>query len=64
VIINGKMQSEMVKGTVIQVLSSLELQMERVVVEVNGEIIPKANYSTHLIDEESKVEIVSFVGGG
>jgi sulfur carrier protein len=64
VIINGKMQSQIVKGTVIQVLSNLELQMDRVVVEVNGEIIPKANYSTHLIDEDSKVEIVSFVGGG
>ncbi len=63
-IINGKRQSEIVKGTVVQVLLDLDLQMDRVVVEVNGMIIPKANYSTHLIDEDSKVEIVSFVGGG
>lgn len=62
--INGKLETTVLRGTVTEVLSSLNLKMERVVVEVNGAIIAKANYATHLIDEDSKVEIVSFVGGG
>ncbi len=62
--INGTEKVEVVEGTVIAVLEQLKLKVERVVVEVNGEIIPKGKYDTHWIDKAAEVEIVSFVGGG
>ena len=38
--------------------------VDRVAVEKNGEIIPKALYETELLAENDRLEIVSFVGGG
>lgn len=63
-IINGEKMAEVAAGTVTDVLGRLELNVARVVVEVNGEIIPKGQYGTYWIDEAAAVEIVSFVGGG
>lgn len=36
----------------------------RIAVEVNGIIVPKAQYDTFALQEEDTVEIVCFVGGG
>ena len=36
----------------------------RVAVEKNGEIVPKASYSTEMLAADDRLEIVSFVGGG
>jgi hypothetical protein len=33
-------------------------------VEVGLEIVPKANYDSHILAEGDRVEIVHFVGGG
>ena len=32
--------------------------------ELNGEILPKAQYDSTIIADSDKIEIVSFVGGG
>lgn len=37
---------------------------EQIAVERNGEIVPKAEYSTVMLDGEDILEIVHFVGGG
>lgn len=37
---------------------------ERIVVECNEEIVPKANYESFILHSGDVVEIVSFVGGG
>lgn len=63
-IINGKTMSEVTAGTVQDVLMQLDLSVSRVVVEVNGDIVPKGQYDTYWIDKAAAVEIVSFVGGG
>ncbi|MDD6327303.1 MAG: sulfur carrier protein ThiS [Eubacteriales bacterium] len=39
-------------------------RMERIVVECNEEIVPKANYESFILHSGDVVEIVSFVGGG
>lgn len=62
--INGVHKTGIGSGTVVEVLSQLNLVAERVVVEVNGDIVPRGQYATHWIDEAAEVEIVSFVGGG
>lgn len=37
---------------------------EYVAVELNGEILPRANYSDKVLTDGDKLEVVSFVGGG
>ncbi|MCL2372922.1 MAG: sulfur carrier protein ThiS [Defluviitaleaceae bacterium] len=38
--------------------------MDRVAVELNEKIIPKAEFSSIVLSDADKIEIVSFVGGG
>ena len=38
--------------------------LERIVIELNGEIIPKSQYSQTNIKDGDSLEVISFVGGG
>lgn len=38
--------------------------VERLAVECNGEIVPRAKYAAKVLQEGDVLEIVSFVGGG
>jgi sulfur carrier protein len=46
------------------VLSALGLKPDRIAVEHNGEIAPRATWPTVIISTGDKLEIVHFVGGG
>lgn len=35
-----------------------------IAVVMNGEIVPKANYQSSFVDDETTLEVVRFVGGG
>lgn len=50
--------------TVASILEALSIKSETVVVEVNGEIVPKVNFSDFVVDKSAVVELVAFVGGG
>ena len=50
--------------TVAEYLASTQYDAKRIVVEVNGDIVPKAKYSETVLQDGDRVEIVSFVGGG
>jgi thiamine biosynthesis protein ThiS len=50
--------------TVAELLGDLQISRDRVAVEVGLEIVPKAQYGTHALQEGDKIEIVQFVGGG
>lgn len=63
-IINGKDMNFKEGVTIEELLEKLDLDMDKVVVEVNLEIIAKEKYYEFVLDEEDKVEIISFVGGG
>ncbi len=45
-------------------LESLDLRLRRVAVEINQEVVPKAEYGRTVLSAGDKVEIISFVGGG
>lgn len=36
----------------------------KIALEINGEIAPKSSYSSIILAENMKIEIVNFVGGG
>lgn len=62
--LNGE-QQEMEAGiTVSGLLEQLQLQQNRVAVELNLEILPKARYADQVIQDGDRIEIVHFVGGG
>jgi len=50
--------------SVLEMLESLGFSTERIAVEINMEIVPKASYSVTTLKDEDTVEVVSFVGGG
>ncbi|HBF7897553.1 sulfur carrier protein ThiS [Clostridioides difficile] len=62
--VNGK-EIEFEKDlTVIDLLNKYNLKSDRVVVEVNLEIIEESNYNTYVLKNEDIVELISFIGGG
>lgn len=62
-IVNGKKMS-FENVTILQLLDELHLDMNKVVVEVNFEIISKENYDNFVLNKGYKIEIISLVGGG
>lgn len=62
--LNGTRQELKDTPTVLDLLSWNNLKPELVAVEINGHVIPKKNYPTHTLNNDDKVEIVHFVGGG
>lgn len=45
-------------------LEASKINPKRIAVELNGEILPKAEYDSTVLSDGDKVEIVNFVGGG
>ncbi len=61
--INGE-EKNAVGKTVAEHLTESGYDIKRVAVEINGDILPKSQYESTLLQEYDCVEIVSFVGGG
>lgn len=61
--INGKLVDAAGK-TLADYLAETDYLTERIAVERNDEIVPKAKYSDTLLADGDVIEIVSFVGGG
>ena len=51
-------------ATVASLLGELGLADQRVAVELNGDVVPKANHGTAALKDGDEVEVVTFVGGG
>lgn len=63
-ILNGKTVDLKEEISVEQLLKDYDLNSQKVVVEVNMEILDDEVYSTYLLKNEDTVEVISFVGGG
>jgi sulfur carrier protein len=61
--INGELLDKDGK-TVTEMLADMDISGQRVAVEINEEIVPKANYGETVLRDGDKVEVVRFVGGG
>jgi len=56
---------ELIQGTNLnELLNKLKIQKNKVAVEVNGEIVEQKKYLNLVINNNDKVEIVQFIGGG
>ena len=47
-----------------ELLNKLKIQINKVAVEVNGEIVERNEYPNLILNKDDKVEIVHFIGGG
>ncbi len=61
--INGE-NLDVVGKSVAEYLNSAGYDLMRVAVELNGYIVPKAQYADTIFKDGDSVEVVSFVGGG
>ncbi len=64
VTVNGESVSVADRATIRKLLETLGLGEERVAVEVNREIVPRAEHVNHVLEDGDALEIVHFVGGG
>ena len=61
--INGE-NLDVVGKSVAEYLNCAGYDLMRVAVELNGDIVPKAQYADAVFKDGDSVEVVSFVGGG
>ena len=61
--INGVL-CDVAGNTLTEYLATTNFNPARIAVEKNGDIVPKAQYETTVLQEGDTVEVVSFVGGG
>lgn len=50
--------------TLADYLATTKYDPQRIAVERNGDIVPKAQYKDTMLQEGDSIEVVSFVGGG
>ena len=62
--VNGQRVSIDAPMTVEQVLDTVEVPPNYLAVEVNGEVVPREDYVSHLIQAGDAIELVTLVGGG
>lgn len=62
--VNGQPQEVAANLTVATLLQQLDLQPDRVAVEVNLKILDRSSFNTWNLQEGDHVEILSFIGGG
>lgn len=61
--INGEL-FDIAGKSVAEYLKTTSYDEKRIAVELNGEIVPKAQYEETVLADGDSVEVVSFVGGG
>jgi len=64
IILNGQNKKIDDNTNIEKLLISLNLDNKRLAVEVNQEIIPRADFDRFTLSELDKVEIVQAIGGG
>jgi thiamine biosynthesis protein ThiS len=64
VTVNGEEREVSEKITLAELIQILELPSERVAVELNREVVRRANWQNTQLNENDQIEIVHFVGGG
>jgi len=47
-----------------ELLNNLKIEKNKVAIEINGEIVEKKKYLNLILNQDDKVEIVHFIGGG
>tara|TARA_A100001011_G_scaffold180644_1_gene189531 strand:- start:2450 stop:2668 length:219 start_codon:yes stop_codon:yes gene_type:complete len=64
IIVNGKVLTVNTKFSLKNLVEKLKIPISKVAIELNEEIIDKKKLKKIFLENEDKVEIVHFIGGG
>lgn len=62
--VNGESRSVAEGTTVEMLLRSMEFRLPHVAVEVNLEVVPRAQHAATVLQDGDRLEVVTLVGGG
>ena len=62
--VNGESRRVREQTNVTGLLQDLQLNVERVAVEINLEILDRGDFDARMLEEGGRIEIMSFIGGG
>jgi thiamine biosynthesis protein ThiS len=64
IFLNGQEKILKRQMTIAELVSELELDVKKIAVEKDLEIVNPEKFSENFLEEGSKIEIVHFIGGG
>ena len=64
ILLNGETRELAGEMSLTELLRSFELSEKRVAVELNREVVRRADWPTTTVAADDKVEVIHFVGGG
>ena len=64
IILNGQKVEIPYGLSLSEFLATYKIDLRRVAVELNLDIVEKSNYTSTLLEDGDKLEVISFVGGG
>ena len=64
IILNGEQSQFEDQCSISRMLEILDLQEKRLAVEVNQQVIPRAEHDSFVLTTNDRVEIIQAVGGG
>ena len=64
IIVNGKQMQVIPKYSLNSLIVKLEIPLNKIAIELNKKIIDKKKISKIYLQNEDKIEIVHFIGGG
>jgi thiamine biosynthesis protein ThiS len=64
ILLNGEAREVPQDSTLSELLATLDLQHRRFAVEINAELIPRSDHSSHRLRADDRVEVVQAIGGG
>ena len=62
--LNGEKYTLERGSNIVDLIEKLGLNMDKLAIERNLEIVPKSKFTMTIIEEGDKLEIVHFIGGG
>ena len=62
--VNGKLKSINKNVNLSILIKNLEIQLKKVAIEMNGEIVDKKKLNRIILKNNDRIEIVHFIGGG
>ena len=63
-LVNGDARNVPSGCTVAELIDALGLQIRRIAIAVNRDVVPRSAFATHQLAADDRVEILEAVGGG
>lgn len=62
--VNGEFREVEDELSLRDLIEVLDLRLERLAIELNGNVVRRGDWESRVLNSDDKVEIVHFVGGG